>query len=73
MDSYAEIKSAPSVAYVTNSGRVQRKMPKSDVVPIQWRNQIWQSLEEGAGKAMLGVWDNDCVRTSGVLGFPASL
>ena len=29
--SYAEIKSAPSVAYVTKSGRVWRKVPESDV------------------------------------------
>ena len=35
---------------VTKSGRVWRKVPESDVVPLQWRNQIWQSLEEGAGK-----------------------
>ena len=30
VDSCAEIKSAPSVAYVTKSGRVWRKVPKSD-------------------------------------------
>ena len=22
----------------------------AEIVPLQWRNQIWQSLEEGAGK-----------------------
>ena len=30
MDSCEEIKSAPSVAYVTKSGRVWRKVPESD-------------------------------------------
>ena len=25
-------------------------------VPLQWHNQFWQSLVEGAGKPMLGVW-----------------
>ena len=39
---------------VTSSGRVWRKVPESDArsvrVPLLWRNQFWQNLEEGAGK-----------------------
>ena len=28
-----------------------------NAVPLQWRNQIWHSLEEGAGKQYtIGVW-----------------
>ena len=32
VDSYAEIKSAPSISGVTKSGRVWRKVPESDVM-----------------------------------------
>ena len=35
-----------------------------DLVPFQWRNRFWQSLEEIAGKAMLGV----CIRSKHIKG-----
>ena len=35
VDSCAEIKSAPSVAYITNCGRVWRKVPESDARSVR--------------------------------------
>ena len=40
-------------------------------MPLQWRNQIWQSLEEGAGKRC-SEYDGTCVSLSRQAKVPAS-
>ena len=53
LDSCAEIKSAPSVAYVTKSGRVWRKVPESDARSVDVSLSLINSFLNGSVYAVL--------------------